>query len=59
MPKNEDAIECKERDRLLAKICDAIRQTIRTRGQAEADASLNVWKMARKTLMEHMKKHGC
>jgi hypothetical protein len=57
--QNGETTKCEERERLLAEVRDAIRQTTRMQDMSDADAALKALKKARNALTQHMEKHGC
>ena len=51
--------DCAERQRLLDKLEETIKETINARGKPESKAAYAKWQAARKALMRHIEKHGC
>jgi DNA-binding MurR/RpiR family transcriptional regulator len=57
--EDNDPSSCEERQRLLAEVREAIRQTTRMRDGADAEAALKALNKARNALTLHMEEHGC
>jgi hypothetical protein len=51
--------DCAERQRLLAQLEEAIKETIRAKGKPESKAAYAKWQAARKALTRHIEEHGC
>ena len=50
---------CEERQRLLADLEQAIKETILAKGKPESKAAYAKWQTNRKAFARHILKHGC